>query len=69
MKKDDNKLPKEYRDPVYIAKQTEERMRKLLKQLEGKNEKAEDTLHRICERLNQVQNDLPKDDGEKTALL
>ena len=70
MKKDDNKLPKEFRDPVYVAKQAESKMRILLKNIEAKkNEKAEDTIHKICERLNQIQNDLPKDDGEKTALL
>ena len=67
--KDSKGLPKEFKDPISTAKQAEESMRRLLKALSDKDTKAEDTIHRICEKLNQIENDLPKDEVEKVNLL
>ena len=68
----DKKLPKEFQDPVSMAKQSEESLRLLLNVLPDKTEKdnkAEDTIHRLCEKLNSIENDIPKDDYGKIALM
>ena len=65
----DKKLPKEFQDPVSMAKQSEESLRLLLNVLPKNADKAEETIHRLCEKLNQIQNDIPKDDYGKIELM
>lgn len=65
----DKKLPKEFQDPVLMAKQSEESLRLLLNVLPKDAEDAENTIHRLCEMLNQIQNDIPKDDYGKIELM
>lgn len=64
------KLPKEFSSPATRAKEIESDIRSLLRLLpQDKNVKWEDTMHRMCEKLNQIENNLPTGDYPKILML
>ena len=66
----DKKLSKEFSSPTVRAKDTEDDIRTLLRLLpNGKEVKSEDSMHRMCEKLNQIENDLPSGDYPKILLV
>ena len=64
------KLAKEFSSPTIRAKEIESDIRSLLRLLpQDKNVKWEDTMHRMCEKLNQIENNLPTGDYPKILML
>lgn len=64
------KLSKEFSSPTTRAKEIESDIRSLLRLLpQDKNVKWEDTMHRMCEKLNQIENNLPTGDYPKILML
>ena len=62
------KLPKGFSSPTTTAKETESIIRSLFNVL-PKDSKCEDSMHRMCEKLNQIQNNLPTGDYPKILLM